>query len=55
MNELENFYKLNKYFYMDKDQNINMCKKYCIIANCEKIPRLIMKMKKILYIVIIIN
>ena len=36
MNELENIYKMNKYFYIDKDQNIFMYKKYCIIANCEK-------------------
>ena len=55
MSDLENIYKLNKYFYMDKDKNILKYKKYCIIADCEKILLLIIKMKKILYIVMIIN
>ena len=34
--ENSNIYKLNKYFYMDKDENILKYKRYCIIADCEK-------------------
>ena len=36
MIDLENVYKLNKYFYMDSNQNILKYKKYCIISDCEK-------------------
>ena len=36
MRELENIYKLNKYFYMDSKQNILKYKKYGIISDCEK-------------------
>ena len=35
MGVLENIYKLNKYFYIDKDEDILKYKKYCIIA-CKK-------------------
>ena len=36
MTDLENVYKLNRYFYIDSNQNIFRCKKYCIISECEK-------------------
>ena len=36
MTDLENIYKLNRYFYMDSNQNILKYKKYCIISDCEK-------------------
>ena len=36
MDELENVYKLNKYFYMDSNQKTFKYKKYCIISECEK-------------------
>ena len=36
MTDLENVYKLNRYFYMDSNQNILKYKKYCIISDCEK-------------------
>ena len=36
MSDLENGYKLNRYFYMDSNQNILKYKKYCIISDCEK-------------------
>ena len=55
MGDLENVYKLNRYFYMDSNQNILEYKKYCIISDYEKIVLLIIEMKKILYIVILIN
>ena len=55
MSELENVYKINKYFYMDANQKILKYKRYCIISNCEKMLHLIIKMKKILFIVISIN
>ena len=55
MSELENGYKINKYFYMDDNQKILKYKRYCIISDCEKMLLLIMKKKKILYIVISIN
>ena len=32
MSDLENVYKLNRYFYMDSNQNIFKYKKYCIIV-----------------------
>ena len=31
MTDLENSYKLNRYFYMDSNQNILKYKKYCIV------------------------
>ena len=55
MNDLENVYKINRYFYMDANQKILKYKRYCIISDCEKMLHLIMKMKKILFIVISIN
>ena len=36
MSDLENVYKLNRYFYMDSNQNILNYKKYCVISDCEK-------------------
>ena len=36
MSDLENVYKLNRYFKMDSNQNILKYKKYCIISDCEK-------------------
>ena len=36
MYDLENGYKINKYFYMDFNQKILKYKKYCIISDCEK-------------------
>ena len=36
MTDLENAYKLNRYFYMDSNKNIFKYKKYCIISECEK-------------------
>ena len=36
MSDLENVYRLNRYFYMDSNQKILKYKKYCIISNCEK-------------------
>ena len=43
MSDLENVHKLNRYFYMDSNQNILKDKKYCIISDCEKIVLLITK------------
>ena len=36
MSDLENGYKINRYFYMDSNQKILNHKKYCIISDCEK-------------------
>ena len=36
MSDLENEYKINKYFYMDSNQKISKYKRYCIISDCEK-------------------
>ena len=36
MSDLENGYKINKYFYMDANQKILKYKRYCIISDCEK-------------------
>ena len=36
MGDLENVYKINKYFYMDANQKILKYKRYCIISDCEK-------------------
>ena len=36
MGDLENIYKLNRYFYLASNQNTLKYKKYCIISNCEK-------------------
>ena len=55
MGDLENVYKINKYFYMDANQKILKYKRYCIISDCEKMLLLIIKMKKILFIDISIN
>ena len=43
MSDLENCYKLNRYFYMDSNQNILRYKKYCIISDYEKMLLLITK------------
>ena len=43
MTDLENIYKINKYFYVDSNQNISKYKKYCIISDCEKMLLLIIK------------
>ena len=43
MGDLENVYNLNRYFYMDSNQNILNYKKYCIISDCEKMLLLIIK------------
>ena len=43
MGDLENVYELNRYFYMDSNQNILKYKKYCIIYNCQKMLLLIIK------------
>ena len=37
MSDLENGYKVNRYFNMDSNQNILKYKKYCIISDCQKI------------------
>ena len=55
MGDLENVYKINRYFYMDANQKILKYKRYCIISDCKKMLLLIIKMKKILFIVISIN
>ena len=36
MSDLENVYKINRYFYMDSNQKILKYKRYCIISDCEK-------------------
>ena len=36
MSDLENGYKINRFFYMDSNQNILQYKKYCIISDCQK-------------------
>ena len=33
MSDLENGYKINRYFYMDSKQKILKYKKYCIISD----------------------
>ena len=43
MSNLENGYKINRYFYMDSNQKILKYKKYCIIFDCEKMLLLIIK------------
>ena len=43
MSNLRNIYKLNRYFYMDSNQNILKYEKYCIIYDCEKMLLLIIK------------
>ena len=55
MGDLENIYKINKYFYMDANQKILKYKRYCIISDCEKMQLLIIKMKKMVFIVLNIN
>ena len=55
MSDLENGYKINKYFYMDDNQKILKYKRYCTISDCEKMLLLIIKMKKMVFIVISIN
>ena len=41
MSNLENIYKLNRYFYMDSNQKIFKYKKYCVVYDCKKMPLLI--------------
>ena len=36
MTDLENVYKINRYFYMDSNKKILKYKKYCSISDCEK-------------------
>ena len=36
MSDLENGYKINRYFYMDSNQKILKYKNYYIISDCEK-------------------
>ena len=36
MSDLENIYKINKYFYMDSNQKIFKYKKCCVVYDCEK-------------------
>ena len=36
MSDLEDGYKINRYFSMDSNQKILKYKKYCIISDCEK-------------------
>ena len=36
MSDLENVYKINRYFYMDANHKILKYKRYCIISDCEK-------------------
>ena len=36
MTDLENGYKINRFFHMDSNQNILKYKKYCIISDCQK-------------------
>ena len=55
MSDLENVYKINRYFYMDANHKILKYKRYCIISDCEKMLLLIIKIKKMLFIVILIN
>ena len=55
MTELENGYKINRYFYMDANQKILKYKRYCIISDCEKNASFNYENKKILFIVISIN
>ena len=55
MSDLENGYKINRYFYMDANQKILKYKRYCIISDCEKISSFNYKNEKILFIVLSIN
>ena len=55
MGDLGNIYKLNKYFYMDSNQKMFKCKKYCIISECEKNSSFNYAYEKIPFIVMIIN
>ena len=55
MDELENGYKINRYFYMDANQKILKYKRYCIISDCEKNASFNYEKEKILFIVININ
>ena len=43
MTDLENVYKLKRYFYVDSNQNILKYKKNYIISDCEKMLLLIIK------------
>ena len=36
MSDLENIYKMNRFFYMDSNKKILKYKKYCIISDCQK-------------------
>ena len=36
MTDLENVYKINRYFNMDANHKILRYKRYCIISDCEK-------------------
>ena len=43
MTDLENFYKLNRYFYMDFNQNILKYKSIVLYLNVKKMLLLIIK------------
>ena len=36
MTDFENGYKINRFFYMDSNQNLLKYKRYCIISDCQK-------------------
>ena len=55
MGDLENVYKINKYFYMDSNQKILKYKNIVLYLIVKKMHLLIIKLKKILFIVISIN
>ena len=47
--------KLNEYFYMNKEGEILIYKKYCIINNCKKLSSYNYSGQKKIYIVMNIN
>ena len=50
------FTKINKYFYMTEPEGqIFKYKKYCLVNNCKKRVHLIFQVKRMYYIVMIIN
>ena len=55
MDDLENVYKINRYFYMDSNQKILKYKNIVLYLIVKKMLHLIIKMKNILFIVIVIN
>ena len=55
MSDLENVYKLNRYFYMDSNQNILKYKIIVLNLIVRNTLLLIIKIEKILFIAILIN